>query len=79
MEKGLVIAQQLNATGLNVKLQSFEWGTFYEDVNKGRFQLATMRWIGAMDPDIYRIALHSSEKPPGRNRGHFYNTRLIIL
>ena len=74
-----VIGQQLREAGLNLRLQSFEWGTFYGDIVKGQFQLALMRWVGVMDPDIYRLAFHSSEKPPGRNRGSYVNTDLDQL
>ena len=66
-------------TGLTVQIQSYEWGTFYADVKKGNFQLATMRWVGTVDPDIYRMAFHSREKPPGRNRGSYANARLDQL
>ena len=79
VENGKVLANQLSKLGLTVELQSYEWGTFYDDVRKGNFQLATMRWVGALDPDIYRIALHSSEIPPGRNRGQYVNPILDKL
>lgn len=74
-----IIAKQLEAIGLKTKVQSYEWGTFYGDISKGNFQLATMRWVGATDPDIYRIAFHSSEFPPGRNRGSYSNAKLDKL
>ncbi len=74
-----VLAQQLTEAGLNLRLQSFEWGTFYGDVVKGQFQLALMRWVGVLDPDIYRLAFHSSERPPGRNRGSYENPNLDQL
>jgi peptide/nickel transport system substrate-binding protein len=76
---GKVIVNQLNQTGVTAELQSFEWGTFYGDITSGNFQLATMRWVGAIDPDIYRVALHSSEAPPGRNRGNYRNQKLDKL
>lgn len=77
IENGRVIANQLEKAGLNVKLQSYEWGTFYSDVQKGNFQLATLRWVGTIDPDIYRKAFHSKELPPlGRNRGFYKNVSL---
>lgn len=76
---GRVIAQQLKEIGINVKLQSFDWGTFYGDIQKGNFDFATMRWVGVIDPDIYRIAFHSKEIPPGRNRGHYQNKALDKL
>jgi peptide/nickel transport system substrate-binding protein len=74
-----VIANQLNRSGLNVQLQSYEWATFYDDVKKGNFQLATMKWVGTVDPDIYRMAFHSKEVPPGRNRGSYQNPKLDKL
>ncbi|MCB0362397.1 MAG: ABC transporter substrate-binding protein, partial [Bdellovibrionales bacterium] len=74
-----VLAYQINNIGLKAELQSYEWGTFYGDIRKGKFQMAIMRWIGALDPDIYRIAFHSSEIPPGRNRGRYLNPKLDQL
>lgn len=74
VENGKVIANQLEAAGLKVKLQSFEWATFYKDMDQGNFQLATMKWVGTTDPDIYKTAFHSGEVPPkGRNRGSYNN------
>jgi peptide/nickel transport system substrate-binding protein len=71
IDKGRVMAYQLQKAGLDVKIESYEWGTFYGDISRGNFELASLRWVGAFDPDIYRIALHSKEVPPGRNRGHY--------
>lgn len=80
VENARVIANQLEAAGLKIKLQSFEWGTFYDDVKKGNFQLATMKWVGTTDPDIYKSAFHSAEVPPkGRNRGLYINATLDRL
>jgi peptide/nickel transport system substrate-binding protein len=79
IDNGKVLAHQLARSGLNIKLQSFEWATFYDDIKKGRFQLATMRWVGVIDPEIYRQAFHSKEFPPGRNRGAYSNPDLDAL
>ncbi len=76
---GKVIVNQLQMAGIPADLQSYEWGTFYGDVSKGNFQLATMRWVGAIDPDIYRVALHSQEIENGRNRGGYTNRKLDNL
>lgn len=73
VDNGAVLAHQFSESGLDVRLQSYEWGTFYDDIKKGNFQLATMRWVGTVDPDIYRLAFHSQEVPPGRNRGSYRN------
>jgi peptide/nickel transport system substrate-binding protein len=80
VENGRVLAFELTQIGLKVRLQSFEWGTFYNDVQKSNFQIATMRWTGTLDPDLYRIAFDSKELPPtGRNRGHYHNAALDPL
>lgn len=80
VENGRVIANQLESTGLKVKLQSFEWATFYKDIDQGNFQLATMKWVGTTDPDIYKVAFHSNELPPkGRNRGSYINPEIDKL
>ena len=75
-----VIAQQLRDIGFEVQVKSYEWGTFYGDLNKGNFQIGFLRWTGVSDPDIYRIAFHSSEIPPkGRNRSFYSNPHLDAL
>jgi peptide/nickel transport system substrate-binding protein len=80
VENGKVLSHQLDQAGMKTKLQSFEWGTFYDDIKKGNFQLATMKWVGTTDPDIYRSAFHSKEKPPGgKNRGGYVNAELDQL
>jgi peptide/nickel transport system substrate-binding protein len=76
VEYARVIASQLTQAGLHVKIQSYEWGTFYGDVKSGNYQMAIMRWVGLTDPDIYRLAFHSKEFPPGRNRGYYSNPSL---
>ena len=74
VENGRVIANDLATAGLKIKHQSYEWGTFFGDVQAGRFQMAMMRWTGTIDPDLYRKAYHSRETPPlGRNRGSYSN------
>ncbi len=79
IESAKILANQISKTKVHVSLQSYEWGTFYSDIQTGNFQLALMRWVGATDPDIYRIALHSKEIPPGRNRGSYINKELDLL
>lgn len=79
IDNAKVLANQLSQAGLKVDLQSYEWGTFFDDVRKGNFQMATMKWVASLDPDIYRLAFHSSEKPPGRNRGSYINKALDPL
>lgn len=79
VEISKVLVEQFRNAGLQVKTQSYEWGTFYGDIKKGQFQIAMMRWVGITDPDIYRLAFHSQEFPPGRNRGFYKNSALDTL
>jgi peptide/nickel transport system substrate-binding protein len=79
IDHGKVLAYQMSQTGLKVNLQSYEWGTFYGDVKRGDFQLATMKWVPLVDPEIYKMAFDSKEIPPGRNRGFYLNPKLDAL
>jgi peptide/nickel transport system substrate-binding protein len=80
VENAKLIAAQLRKIGFRINHESYEWGTYYKDVNQGEFDLATMTWVGAYDPDIYRIALASQEIPPdGRNRGYYSNKKFDQL
>lgn len=79
IDNGKILSRQMSASGLKIEMQSFEWATFYDDVKKGNFQMATMRWVGTVDPDLYRVAFHSRELPPGRNRGAYINSKLDRL
>ncbi|MDH3872378.1 MAG: ABC transporter substrate-binding protein, partial [Gammaproteobacteria bacterium] len=65
-----IIQQQLAEVGVRMKLQSYDWGTFYGDIKAGRFQLYSLAWVGIKTPDIFRYAFHSGSQPPeGANRG----------
>lgn len=65
-----IIQQQLAEVGIRMKLQSYDWGTFYGDIKAGRFQLYSLAWVGIKTPDIFRYAFHSESLPPeGANRG----------
>ncbi len=75
-----VLASQLSQTGLKISLLTHEWGAFYKDVGQGAYELALMKWIGVLDPDIYRLSLHSENIPPrGRNRSFYKNPTLDRL
>jgi len=67
-----VIQAQLGEVGIEVRVQSYDWGTFFGDVKAGRFQLYSLTWVGIRSPDIFRYAFHSSAMPPaGANRGRY--------
>jgi peptide/nickel transport system substrate-binding protein len=76
-----VLQQQMRAAGIELKIRSAEFGTFYADVTKGAFQMYVLKWVGSNeDPDIFRYMYSSAMFPPkGANRGHFVNARVDAL
>jgi peptide/nickel transport system substrate-binding protein len=75
-----IIQQQLAEVGIRMKLQSYDWGTFYGDIKAGRFQLYSLAWVGIKTPDIFRYAFHSASLPPeGANRGRLADARVDEL
>ena len=75
-----IVQAQLGAVGIEVDLQSYDWGTFYGDIKSGRFQMYSLAWIGVKLPDIFRYALHSDSAPPeGANRGRYASERVDRL
>lgn len=80
IENGRILAHQIEKLGISVHMKSFEWGTYYDDISKGQFQLATMKFVGVWDPDLYRLAFHSQQTPPkGMNRAFYNNPELDQL
>ncbi len=67
-----LIQYELGRVGIDVRVQSYDWGTFYGDIKAGRFQMYSLSWVGIKSPDIFRYAFYSKSIPPlGANRGHF--------
>ena len=76
-----VIQQQLRDVGIALDIRSFEFATFFSDVQHGAFQMYGLRWIGGNeDPDIFEYAFHSSKFPPnGANRNYYSNPKVDAL
>lgn len=71
---------QLRDVGVDLKIRSLEWATFYSDIRRGNFELFSLAWVGIDDPDIYYSILHSGMQPPqGNNRGGYRNPRVDAL
>jgi peptide/nickel transport system substrate-binding protein len=73
-----VMQQQLREVGIVLDIRSFEFATFFADVQHGAFQMYGLRWIGGNeDPDIFEYAFHSSKFPPnGANRDYYSNPKV---
>jgi peptide/nickel transport system substrate-binding protein len=76
-----VMQQQLREVGIALDIRSFEFATFFSDVQHGAFQMYGLRWIGGNeDPYIFEYAFHSSKFPPnGANRDYYSNPKVDAL
>lgn len=75
-----MIQQMLRQVGIEVTIQSNEFGTFFEDVQQGKYDLFSLRRAGVNDPDFYTYMFASENFPPvGQNRGYYANSRVDEL
>jgi len=76
-----VMQQQLREVGIALDIRSYEFATFFSDVQHGAFQMYGLRWIGGNeDPDIFGYAFQSSRFPPnGANRAFYSNAKVDAL
>jgi len=73
-------AAMLAEVGIELKIQTYEWPTFYSDVQRGSFDLTSLAWIGINDPHHYYMVFDSRMKPPnGLNRGGYSNPEMDRL
>lgn len=69
-----VIQNMAREAGIEIEIRSHEFATYYADVRKGNFQIFSGIRTGIVDPNIYRLVLHSTGLPPnGQNRGRYKN------
>jgi peptide/nickel transport system substrate-binding protein len=75
-----IMQAQMAEAGIQLEIKSLDWGTFFEDVKQGHFQLFGLTWVGVKTPDIYAKAFGSENTPPkGFNRGRFSDAQLDAL
>jgi peptide/nickel transport system substrate-binding protein len=71
-----VIAAQLAEVGIAVEIRSFEFATFFADIKKGAYQIASMQTAEITEPDYYFMYFNSSwiptrDNPDGFNRWRY--------
>lgn len=70
--KALALQDQWHKVGVETRIDIMEFGTLLGRVLEGHFEVASLRWTGAVDPDMLTMAFHSRMAPPtGYNRGGF--------
>ena len=75
-----IMQAQMQQAGINLEIRSLDWGTFFEDVKQGNFQLYGLTWVGIKTPEIYVKAFGSNYIPPnGFNRGRYADMELDQL
>ena len=80
VEIAQVIADQLRAVGFTIELRSMEFGSLFEDIKKGNFDIYTLQWTSVLIPDHYYDVFHSKSVPPnGYNRNFYANAKLDRL
>ncbi|HTI55653.1 MAG TPA: ABC transporter substrate-binding protein [Verrucomicrobiae bacterium] len=73
-----IIQSNLKAVGVNVTLQTMEWGTFLAKLRTKEQDMFALSWMaGSEDPDLVMYPLlHSSQwTPAGPNRAMYKNPR----
>ncbi|MGR3363405.1 MAG: ABC transporter substrate-binding protein [Maritimibacter harenae] len=81
---GTAIQADLNAVGLDVKIETYEWNTFLGEVNpglEGKADMAEMAWM-TNDPDTLPfLALRTAAFPSegGFNSGYYSNPEVDAL
>jgi peptide/nickel transport system substrate-binding protein len=75
-----ILQAQMRPAGIELEIRSLDWGTFFDDIKQGKFELYGLTWVGIKTPEIYRLAFHSDAIPPkGANRGRYRDPALDAL
>jgi peptide/nickel transport system substrate-binding protein len=75
-----IMQAQMAPAGIDLEIHSLDWGTFFEDVKQGQFQLYGLTWVGIKTPEIYAKSFATNSIPPnGFNRGHYADKALDQL
>ena len=78
--KAVALQAQWAPLGVDLQIATREFGTLLSDVSAGRFDVASLRWVGIADPEMLFNTFHSSMIPPvGFNRGHFADAEIDQL
>jgi len=74
------VQAMLGDVGIEVEIRTLEFATLYDDIKRGDFQLFSLTRTAVLEPNIYRLMLHSQNIPPaGQNRGRYANPAFDAL
>ncbi len=63
----LVFQEQLAQVGIDLEVRSLEFGTFFSDIRKGNFEIATLKFPAVIEPDLLRYVFSSEQIPTPAN------------
>ncbi|MHB1843844.1 MAG: ABC transporter substrate-binding protein [Deltaproteobacteria bacterium] len=63
----LAVADQLGEAGIETKVRTLEFGTFFSDIRKGSFELASLKWVPIIEPDLLCWVFCSESVPTPKN------------
>ncbi len=81
----LVLQEQLARGGIAVEVRSLEFGTLFNDIRRGNFEMVTLKWAAVIEPDLMRGVYGSKNVPTeenhwgGLNRGALRDPALDAL
>ena len=74
-----IIQAQLAKVGIDLSIKTLDWGTYFQDIQSGNFQLYGLTWVGIRSPEIYEKIFSSNFTPPrGLNRGKYSDLSMDI-
>ncbi|HSR02310.1 MAG TPA: ABC transporter substrate-binding protein [Methylophilaceae bacterium] len=75
-----ILQAQLAKIGIKIEIRSLDWGTFFDEVKNGQFQIYGLTWVGIKTPEIYAKTFGSENTPPkGFNRGRYVDEELDLM
>jgi peptide/nickel transport system substrate-binding protein len=75
-----LIQKQFESIGVKLIIKSLDWGTYFKDIQAGKFQLYGLTWVGIRNPEIYEKIFNSKFRPPkGLNRAGYINQEMDEL
>ncbi len=78
--KSLALQAMWRKLGVEVRVLTREFGTLLSEVIDGKFEIFSLRWVGASDPEMLFDSFHSSKVPKkGFNRGRFRDAEVDRL
>ncbi|MBH1989179.1 MAG: ABC transporter substrate-binding protein [Myxococcaceae bacterium] len=76
----LIYRQQLKEVGIELDLRIQEWGTLFQNIKQGNFDLYSAIWTPVVEPNLYDWVFHSSKIPAegksGGNRGAYRDAQV---